>query len=65
MRFAITATDRYLGILETLVERGWSPLKIFTTAVDNRVHPNSALIEFAQRLSADVADHFEDRTAPA
>jgi methionyl-tRNA formyltransferase len=54
MRFAITATDRYLGILETLVERGWSPLKIFTTAVDNRVHHNSALIEFAQRLNVEV-----------
>jgi methionyl-tRNA formyltransferase len=54
MRFAITATDRYLGILETLLERGWTPLKIFTTTVDDRIHHNSALIEFARRLNVEA-----------
>ena len=34
MRFAVTATDRYLNIFQTLVERGWTPLKVFTGKVD-------------------------------
>jgi len=54
MRFAITATDRYLGVLETLVEHGWSPLKVFTTSVDNRLHHHQALLEFARRLNVEV-----------
>ena len=54
MRFAITATDRYLEIFRTLVERGWTPLKVFTTAVDNRVHRNKAVIDFARALHLDV-----------
>jgi methionyl-tRNA formyltransferase len=54
MRFAATVTDRYLGVLESLVERGWQPLKLFTTAVDNRRHHNSAVIEFARRLNVEV-----------
>jgi methionyl-tRNA formyltransferase len=54
MRFAATVTDRYLGVLESLVERGWRPLKLFTTAVDSRLHHNSAVIEFARRLGVEV-----------
>jgi methionyl-tRNA formyltransferase len=54
MRFAATVTDRYLGVLESLVERGWRPLKLFTTTVDNRLHHNSAVIEFARRLKVEV-----------
>jgi len=54
MRFAITATDRYLEVFKALVARGWTPLKVFTSAVDNRLHRNSALIEYAQHLKLDV-----------
>jgi methionyl-tRNA formyltransferase len=54
MRFAITVTDRYLGILEALLEHAWRPLKIFTTVVDNRLHHNSAVIELARRLNVEV-----------
>jgi methionyl-tRNA formyltransferase len=54
MRFAATVTDRYLGVLESLVERGWRPLKLFTTTVDNRLHHNSAVIEYARRLNVEV-----------
>ena len=50
MRFAITATDRYLGVFETLVNSGWKPLKLFTTPVDNRLFHNTATIDYAQRL---------------
>jgi len=43
-----------LGVLESLVERGWRPLKLFTTTVDSRLHHNSAVIEFARRLGVEV-----------
>jgi methionyl-tRNA formyltransferase len=49
MRFAMTLTDRYLGVLQALVERGWEPVKLFTTSVDNRLHHNSGVIDFAHR----------------
>lgn len=54
MRFAITATDRYLAVFQALVDRGWTPLKVFTTEVDNRIHRNTAVLELAQRLKLDV-----------
>jgi methionyl-tRNA formyltransferase len=54
MRFAITATDRYLNVFQTLIEHGWSPVKVFTGKVDNRIHSNSAVIDFARRLGIDV-----------
>ena len=54
MRFAITATDRYLNIFQAFVERGWSPVKVFTGSVDNRIHRNSAVLDYARRLRLDV-----------
>lgn len=54
MRFAITATDRYLGVFEALVEAGWRPLKLFTTPVDDRLFHNKATIDFARRLQIPV-----------
>jgi methionyl-tRNA formyltransferase len=54
MRFAITATDRYLNVFQSFVERGWTPLKVFTGEVDNRVHRNTALLEYARRSNLEV-----------
>lgn len=54
MRFAITATDRYLNIFQAFVERGWTPVKVFTGSVDNRIHRNSAVLDYARRLRLDV-----------
>src|SRR3984957_12740424 len=54
MRFAVTATDRYLNIFQTLVERGWTPLKVFTGKVDNRIHPKTAVLDYAKRLKLEV-----------
>lgn len=54
MRFAITVTDRYLGVFQALVERGWTPLKVFTTAVDGRLHHHAAVLEYARQLSLEV-----------
>ncbi len=54
MRFAITATDRYLNVFRTFIERGWTPVKVFTGKVDNRLHSNSAVIDFARQLKLDM-----------
>jgi methionyl-tRNA formyltransferase len=54
MRFAITATDRYLGVCHALLERGWRPLKVFTTPVDGRLHHHGAVIDLAQHLHVPV-----------
>ena len=54
MRFAITATDRYLNIFQAFVERGWTAVKVFTGNVDNRIHRNSAVLDYARRLKLDV-----------
>ena len=54
MRFAVTATDRYLNIFQTLVARGWTPLKVFTGKVDNRIHRNTAVLDYAKRLKLEV-----------
>lgn len=54
MRFAITASDRYLGVFESLVGAGWQPAKLFATVVDGDIHHNKAVIEYARRLDIDV-----------
>ena len=54
MQFAITASDRYLGVFETLVNAGWKPLKLFTTPGDQRIHRNEAVIKYAQGLGIEI-----------
>jgi methionyl-tRNA formyltransferase len=54
MRFAVTATDRYLSVFRAFVERGWTAVKVFTTTVDDRLHRNTGVIDFAQQLKVDV-----------
>jgi methionyl-tRNA formyltransferase len=54
MRFAVTATDRYLNVFRAFVERGWTAIRVFTTAVDDRMHRTSGVIEYARHLKTDV-----------
>ena len=54
MRFAITATDRYLGVFDAFIEAGWEPVKLFTAPLDNRTEFNQAVVERAQGLHIDV-----------
>jgi methionyl-tRNA formyltransferase len=54
MRFAVTVTDRYLNIFQALVERGWTPVKVFTGKVDNRIHRNTAVLDYAKSLKLEV-----------
>jgi methionyl-tRNA formyltransferase len=54
MRFAITVTDRYLDVFQALLARAWKPVKVFTCKVDDRLHRNSTVIDFARSLNVDV-----------
>lgn len=54
MRFAITASDRYLGVWESFIARGWVPVKLFTTPVDHRLHHNKAVIKYARQLGIEA-----------
>ncbi|HTW74795.1 MAG TPA: formyltransferase family protein [Steroidobacteraceae bacterium] len=54
MRFAITVTDRYLPVFQAFVEHGWTPVKVFTSEVDHRLHHHAAVLEYAQRLNVAV-----------
>lgn len=54
MRFAVTATDRYLDVFRAFVEHGWTPVKVFTGMVDNRIHRNAAVIDYARKLHVEV-----------
>src|ERR1039458_8991544 len=54
MRFAMTCTDRYIGVFETFMKIGWTPIKLFTVPVDNRIEHNSAVIARAKSLHIPV-----------
>jgi methionyl-tRNA formyltransferase len=54
MRFAITLTDRYLGIFDAFLNAGWEPVKLFTAPVDNRMYHNKASVERAQKLGIPI-----------
>jgi methionyl-tRNA formyltransferase len=54
MRFAITVTDRYLDVFQAFVARAWTPVKVFTCQVDNRLHRNIAVLDCARRMAVDV-----------
>jgi methionyl-tRNA formyltransferase len=53
-RFAITATDRYLGVFEAFVQNGWEAVKLFTVPADDRTNSNKAVIARAQELKIDI-----------
>jgi len=54
MRFAITLTDRYLGIFEAFLNAGWEPVKLFTAPVDGRMYHNKASVERAEKLGIPI-----------
>ncbi|MDE1929227.1 MAG: formyl transferase [Burkholderiales bacterium] len=54
MRFAITCSDRYLGVFDALVEAGWQPLLMFGVPCDGRMFRNAASIERAQALGIGI-----------
>jgi len=54
MKFAITATDRYLGVFEAFVEAGWTPLKLFTIQAKDALSSHSAVVRYAEQNNAAV-----------
>lgn len=54
MKFAITASDRYLGVWQAFVAQGWQPLKLFISPTENPLFPNRAVLEHARQHGIDV-----------
>ncbi len=54
MNFAITATDRFLGVFEAFVTAGWKPLKLFTVPMVHPLSNQQAVIGFAQQHNAAI-----------
>jgi len=54
MRFAIIATDRYIGVFEALLGAGWEPLRLVTEPVDERLHHNRAVIDLGRKVGVEV-----------
>ncbi|MGD0960590.1 MAG: formyltransferase family protein [Methylomonas sp.] len=54
MKFAITATDRFLGVFEAFAGAGWQALKLFTIPVTHPLSNQQAVIAFAQRHNAAI-----------
>lgn len=49
MRFAITLSDRFKGVLDACLQAGWTPVKMFCTQVDSRMHHNKASLALAEK----------------
>jgi methionyl-tRNA formyltransferase len=54
MRFALTCTDRYLGVFDTLVDAGWQPMRLFASPADGRMFRTEAVIERARALKIGI-----------
>jgi hypothetical protein len=54
MRFAITASDRYLGVFEAFVNAGWEPIKLFTVPDADDIENHVAVSAFAEKHHAGI-----------
>lgn len=54
MRFAIAATDRYLGVFTAFLHAGWTPVKLFTIPVRNEFSDQHAVIACAEQHKAAI-----------
>jgi methionyl-tRNA formyltransferase len=54
MNFAITASDRYLGVFDAFVCAGWKPLKLFTLPMKDILANQHAVISYAQQYDAAI-----------
>ncbi len=54
MNFAITATDRFLGVFDAFVCAGWKPLKLFTVPMTHPLSNQQAVITYAQKHNAAI-----------
>jgi methionyl-tRNA formyltransferase len=54
MRFAITAVDRNLSVLDGLLAAGWEPIKLFTMPSNGATNLSRAVIDRAVGLGVPV-----------
>lgn len=54
MNFAITATDRFLGVFDAFISAGWKPLKLFTVPMVHALSNQQAVIGYAQNHNAAI-----------
>lgn len=54
MKFAITATDRYLGVFDAFVCAGWKPLKLFTVPAKSDLDTQQAVMSAAEQCGAAI-----------
>jgi len=54
MRFAMTCSDRYLGVLEAFLRAGWDPVKLFIVPVESPVDLNRSVLARAAKLGIEV-----------
>jgi methionyl-tRNA formyltransferase len=54
MRFAITGSDRYLGVFEAFLKSGWKPIKLFIVPVVGPLDSNQAIVSRATQLELEV-----------
>jgi len=48
-RFALTASDRYLGVFKAFIDCGWEPVKLFSAPISSPMAANTQVIELAQQ----------------
>ncbi len=54
MKFAITTSDRYLGVFDAFVAAGWKPLKLFTVPMKGELTNQQAAMDYAIQRGAAV-----------
>ena len=54
MRFAITASDRYLGVFNAFIAAGWEPIRLYSSPTDGRVFNNKECIARASALKLGI-----------
>jgi methionyl-tRNA formyltransferase len=54
MKFAIAANDRNIGVLESFIDRGWQPLKLFASPADTLSNSNDDIFARAEELGIPI-----------
>ena len=48
-KFAMTASDRYIGVIRAFMECGWQPVKLFSSPITDPMSSNRQVIALAQQ----------------
>ena len=53
-KFAVTASDRYIGVFKAFIDCGWQPVKLFTAPITSHMADNKRVIELAQQCKIPI-----------